>query len=103
MPIGAFGPVDVAEFVAVPALEPQRYVIAGVTFDAQGNVLPFVTVRCFETLSGIEVANDVSDAMGNYQVIVNGQLGLTYFCVAYLPDTPDVAGTTLNTLLAVAE
>ena len=103
MPIGINGPVEVAKFQATPRLQPVTYIITGVTYDATGTaVLPNVTVEIFETVSGLQVATCLSDAQGIYTAVVNGQLGTLYQAIGYLAGSPDVAGVTLNMLVAVA-
>jgi hypothetical protein len=46
------------------------------------------------------VASTTSDESGNYTFIVNGN-SQTYFVRAYKAGSPDVAGTSVNTLTAV--
>jgi hypothetical protein len=71
--------------------------ITGITKDSAGAVLGGCTVRLFRTADDVEVDQAVSDAGdGTYSVGV--PTDDTYYCVAYLPGSPDVAGTTVNTL-----
>lgn len=51
------------------------------------------------TLDDVKVEQTLSDGSGNFAFTVG--LGETYYVVAYLPGSPDRAGTTVNTLLGV--
>lgn len=83
----------------IPFKQPARYIITGVTKDSTGAALGLVTVDLFDTASDTIRATTTSDANGNY--LVDGQIDTTYYLVAYLAGSPDVAGTTVNTLVAV--
>src|SRR6266581_813857 len=112
MPIGSPGsPVFVAGFgktptpmvdTYVPASSgtSSRYLISGVTRDGSGTALGNCMVEIYETVSNIFRGSTVSDAAGNYAVEIVGDRSVTLFAVAYLPGSPDVAGTTVNTLIA---
>ena len=67
-------------------------------FAASGGVLPDLS-----DTSDIEVAEVLSDAGGNYSFIVDSPDGApsAYYIVAYLPGSPDRAGTTVNTLVGI--
>ena len=75
--------------------------IPGVTLDSTGAVDPFCAVYLFETATNLFVRATVSDAAGAYSFGVAA--GKQYFVVSYKSGmvTPDVAGTTLNTLTGV--
>lgn len=77
-----------------------RYLISGVTRDASGNPLGNCVVEVYETVSNLFRATTVSDANGNYAIEISGDLGITFQAIAYLPGSPDVAGVTVNTLVA---
>jgi protocatechuate 3,4-dioxygenase beta subunit len=99
---------------------PYNYTISGQTLDGSGNPLAGCAVHLFYTditghnsfassggkvpdvseTSDIEVAETVSDANGNYSFFVDAPSAApsTYYIVAYLPGSPDVAGTTVNIL-----
>jgi hypothetical protein len=98
------GPVSLVGMPAVPFLQPPRYRLVGITKDSGGNPLGACTVEVFETVSGLLRGSTVSDANGNYSldVTVSAGTGLTFFCNGYLAGSPDVAGTTVNTLVGVA-
>lgn len=82
----------------IPFETPDRYVITGVTKDSTGAALGLVTVDLFDTANDIIRATTISDANGNY--LVDAQINTTYYLVAYKAGAPDVAGTTVNTLVA---
>lgn len=59
------------------------------------------TVRAFLTATDVEVSAPVgTDASGNYAIPTNF-IGQNHYCVAYLTGSPDLAGTTVNTLQPV--
>lgn len=92
------GPIRPKAFF-VPFRQPVRYTITGVTKDSTGAALGSVIVDLFDTASDVIRGTTISDANGNY--LVDGQIDTTYYLVAYLAGSPDVAGTTVNTLVAV--
>jgi hypothetical protein len=97
----ARGPFIISRFY-VPANQPTRYVISGVTKSSVGAVLPGCSVTAYETVTKLQAAPSViSDANGVYTISVQGATGLKFFVVAYLAGSPDVEGTTVNTLVPV--
>ena len=72
--------------------------IVGITKDHTGAVLPGCTVKLFRTSDDVYVASAISNAVGRYVLSTSGDNG-PYYVVAYLAGSPDVAGTTLNTLM----
>ena len=77
-----------------------RYLISGVTRNASGNALGGCTVEVFESVSNLFRGSTTSDGSGNYAVEISGDMGITFFANAYLSSSPNVAGTTINTLVA---
>jgi hypothetical protein len=75
------------------------FTLAGVTRDVNGTAVGGCTVNIFETATNLFRATVVSDAFGNYSVGVTG--GLAFFAVVYKAGSPDIFGTTLNTLQGV--
>ena len=71
--------------------------ITGVTRDSAGAVLSSAQVNLFLTGGDIWQAGQVSDASGNFS-FKNPGTG-PFYIVAYKTGSPDVAGTTTNTLL----
>lgn len=76
--------------------------IPGITRDAAGAPLGGCTVDLFRTLDDTWVGRTVSGPDGWWAIggISDPNAG-PYYAVAYLPGTPDVAGTTVATLQAV--
>lgn len=74
--------------------------ISGVTRDSTGAVLANCAVDLFLTAEDTLVAQTVSDGSGNFSFTVSGN-SQNYFLRAYKPGSPDVAGTSVNTLIAV--
>lgn len=82
----------------IPFEQPVRYTITGVTRDSTGAALGSVTVDLFDTASDTIRGTTISDAVGNY--LIDAQIDSTYYLVAYKTGAPDVAGTTVNTIIA---
>lgn len=72
--------------------------LSGITKDSAGAVLANCTVRLFRTSDDKFIEQVVSDANGNYQ-FRSASLSEPYYLVAYKTGSPDVAGTTVNTLV----
>jgi hypothetical protein len=70
--------------------------ITGVTYTAAGAPLGACTVLLFRTQDNVLAQSTVSDGSGNYSFMVDPSL--YYYCVFYKAGSPDVAGTTVNTL-----
>jgi hypothetical protein len=85
----------------IPDLPPtlgHSLVISGVTKDSAGAVLGSCAVDLFTTADDVIQGRTVSDAStGAYSFSAGG--GRTYYIVAYKAGSPDVAGTTVNTLV----
>lgn len=73
--------------------------ISGVTRDSTGAALGNCTVHIYDTGTDTKQATTVSDGSGNYSVSLATNSGF-FYVVAYLPGSPDVAGTTVNTVTA---
>jgi hypothetical protein len=76
----------------------QKWVISGVTKDSTGANLGNCIVQLFNSNDDTYIGEVISDSSGNYQFTLNGNVNPKY-AVAYLVGSPDVAGTTVNTLL----
>lgn len=81
-----------------PALAATNPVITGVTRDSAGVALGNCVVQLFRTLDDQIMFESVSDGSGNYTVHAIGSG--PFYIVAYKAGSPDVAGTTVNTLTA---
>jgi hypothetical protein len=77
-----------------------RMTISGVTRDSAGATLAACTVTLYRTVDNVMVDSVTSDANGAY-AFGSASASFTYYIVAYLAGSPDVAGTTVNTLTAV--
>jgi hypothetical protein len=80
----------------------RRDQIIGITKDASGVALGNCAVDLFDTTSDVKVDSVVSDASGIYAATVVWMLpyaGQQLYAVAYKAGAPDVAGTTVNTLV----
>lgn len=73
--------------------------IVGVTRDSTGVALGGCTVQMFRSTDDAYMGETVSDGSGNYTLTSPGNFNL--YLVAYKTGAPDLAGTTVNTLLGV--
>ncbi len=98
LPLGGWHPNGMARgtFRSRP-FSTQGYTISGVTKDSTGAALGVVTLDLFDTRTDALIATTTSDGSGNYSFGVSG--GGSYYLVAYKAGVPDVAGTTINTLV----
>lgn len=74
------------------------YHITGVTKNASGSALASCTVKLFRASDDLLIASTTSDGSGSYSFNV-GNNTTQYYLVAYKAGSPDVAGTTKNTLV----
>lgn len=74
--------------------------LAGITRDSVGAALASCTVDLFSTTTDQLIATTVSDGAGAFSLPVSGPGG-PFYLVAYKVGAPDVAGTTVNTLIAI--
>lgn len=81
----------------VPIFEERNYLVSGVTRDALGVAVGSCTVKLFNAATDVLTQTATSDASGNYSFAVDKTQ--TWYAVAYLAGAPDVAGTTVNTLV----
>lgn len=76
--------------------------ITGIARDATGTPLAGATVTLFRTeVDDQPCGRTVSGDDGSYVLSAPYGLGATYFIVAYKTGVPDVAGTSVNTLVGV--
>jgi len=73
------------------------YKISGVTRDAAGNAVGNCIVDLFYTRDDVKAATVQSDDSGNFTFLIGPNLQC--YAVAYLAGSPDVFGTTINTLV----
>lgn len=87
-----------------PPQQTSRYVVSGVTRDGVTNaVLGGCVVRVYETVTNILRGYTISDVNGNWAVEISGDRTIALRAIAYLAGSPDLKGTSVNTLLATAE
>ena len=110
--VGASGtlpgtPLSVRRFLT-PGRRPIKYVISGVTRDSSGAALGNCLLEIFEVINGVVTKEEpkgrlvntgISDASGNYSIEVYASSGVTFSVDAYKAGSPDLAGTTVNTLV----
>lgn len=73
--------------------------ISGITKDSTGVVLGSCTVKLFRTVDDLLMETVTSDAVTGAYSFASVGLSETYYVVAYKAGSPDVAGTTVNTLV----
>lgn len=84
-------------FRSVPLDATSSRFITGVTRDSAGAPLGGVTCALFETRTNTWVASTVSDGSGNFTFPMAS--GGPFFLVFYKAGTPDVFGSSANTLV----
>jgi hypothetical protein len=78
-----------------------RLLISGITKDSTGAILGSCVVELYNTRTDLpleKVTSDASTGAYSFSSVGGGQ---TYYVVAYKAGAPDVAGTTVNTLVGV--
>jgi hypothetical protein len=78
---------------------PTYFRIVGTTKDSTGAVLGNCVVDWFDTPTDVRLGTTTSDANGLFEFRSAGQPPNAYYLVAYKAGSPDVAGTTVNTLV----
>ena len=77
----------------------KMFSLSGQTLDASSAALGNCMVEAFSTQTDQKVGQTTSDGSGLYSIQV-GFNSSNFYMVAYKPGSPDVAGTTVNTLTA---
>lgn len=76
----------------------RAFIISGITKDSTGAPIGGCTVKLYTATDDVLRYTAISDlATGAYSFSVPSN-GWTFYAVAYLAGSPDVAGTTVNTL-----
>ena len=89
-------------FFRSPVMQGVSWNIAGITKDSTGAVLGSCTVHLFYTGPDQFISATTSDSStGAYSFKIGPTAG-PFYVVAYKAGSPDVAGTTVNTLTPVA-
>jgi len=81
----------------LPLFEEANSTIVGISKDLNGSILGNCIVKLFNTATDVISQQTISDASGNYSFAVDKTQ--KWYVVAYKAGSPDVAGTTLNTLV----
>lgn len=81
------------------ALLPVRWLVSGTTKNSVGTAIGSCEVDLFRTVDDVKVNATISDItiVGAFSFSVG--LSQSYYAVAYLAGSPDIAGTTVNTLV----
>jgi hypothetical protein len=72
--------------------------VTGTTLDSTSAVLGSCVVELYLTATDEPLGKTTSDASGNFSFTCARYSPLTHYIVAYKAGSPDVAGTTVNTL-----
>lgn len=79
-------------------LPAKSFILTGQTTDSAGvTPVPGCTVHLFRTADDLEIDQTISDVNAVFEFRGLGW-AQDHYCVAYLPGSPDKAGTTVNTL-----
>jgi hypothetical protein len=78
---------------------PLWFALTGITKDSGGSPLGSCVVKVYLTATDVELLSTTSDASGNYSFFLPAATVGTYYVVAYKVGSPDVSGTTVNTLV----
>jgi hypothetical protein len=79
-------------------LIPSYLRIFGVTKDSGGVALGGCSVKLYQTVGDVYIDSTLSDGAGNYE-FRTASLSTAYYVVAYKAGAPDLAGTTVNTIV----
>jgi hypothetical protein len=80
---------------------PTQFRLTGTTRDTTGVALGSCTVDWFNTADDVKIDSTTSDANGLFEFRTAGQPPNAYYLVAYKAGSPDVAGTTVNSLTGI--
>ena len=80
---------------------PTYFRIAGTTIDSLNVALGNCVVDWFRTVDDALMGTVTSDSNGLFEFRTAGQPPNAYYLVAYKSGSPDVAGTTVNTLTGI--
>ena len=97
-PFGYKAPLKNVFPVGIPSGNIVLHVL-GVTQDSTSTPIGGVTVSLFLTSTNTLLGQTISDGSGNYDFPLFTPVG-PFYIVAYKAGSPDVAGTTVNTLTA---
>lgn len=86
-------------FHQFPSGDRTAYTLSGVSRDSSGNPLGSCTLELYDTATNTLRGTAVSDSAGNFDLQSN--INAAHYIVAYKAGSPDVSGTTVNTLIPV--
>lgn len=92
--------IPAVRFNSYPMPHPY-YILQGLTVDSAGSALGSCDVDLFVTSTDLLVDRVISDVSGNY-LFKSLNPTANYYAVAYKSGSPDVFGTTVNTLVGSA-
>lgn len=93
---------DESLFFKSPVMWGVSWKLDGITKDSTGAVLGSCVVELFYTNTDMPISKQVSDpTTGAFSFLIGPNSG-NFYLVAYKAGSPDVAGTTVNTLAPVA-
>jgi hypothetical protein len=78
-----------------------NWILAGITRGVTGQPLGLCNVFVYDSVTDALMGSGAANASGNYTVTLSSS-GHNLFAVAYLAGSPDLAGTTVNTLVATS-
>lgn len=82
---------------------PPMYVrVFGVTRDSTGAAIGVCAVELYRTSDDVVLDRTISDASGNYEFRTGSSGDNRHYVRAYKAGSPDLAGTTVDTLIGVA-
>lgn len=81
-----------------PGCQTVRF-IKGICYDSDSVIVANAIVQGFRTVDDVYVGQDVSRLDGSYVLGTDNSTSVQHYLVAYKPGSPDIAGTTVNTLL----
>lgn len=88
-------------FVKSTVMSGVSWLLSGVTKDSTGTILGSCKVELYYTATDLPISAQISDpTTGAFSFLIGPSN--TYYLVAYKQGSPDVAGTTVNTLVPVA-
>ncbi len=86
---------------AIKPLPTTFFTLSGVTRNINGVATGLCTVDLYNTLTDVKIDSTVSDVSGNFVFKSPLRAPTAYYIVAFKSGSPDIFGTTVNTLTAV--
>jgi hypothetical protein len=75
-----------------------NFILTGITKNGSGVALGNCTVMLFRSSDDVKILTTTSDASGNFTLSLPNDSYKNYYLVCYLAGSPDVAGTSIDTL-----